>query len=94
MPEESSQLVQYPSMRRGDGSNFSSSKPQPQQPHHQDWNHHQAAMGSGHGMVPSTGSVHSFTDNQPTYQNNTTGTNGNTLSPVNVHTDIPAPYLR
>lgn len=89
MPEEQSQLVQYPSMRRGE--NYSS-KPQPQQPNHQEWNRPQPA--GVHGAGPSTGSIHSFSDNQPTYQNNTTGTNGNTLSPINVHTDIPAPYLR
>ncbi|KAG4070676.1 hypothetical protein HA402_013596 [Bradysia odoriphaga] len=93
MPEEQSQLVQYPSMRRGDGNNFSS-KPQPQQPNNQEWNRHQPGMAGVHGAGPATGSLHSFSDNQPTYQNNTTGTNGNTLSPINVHTDIPAPYLR
>lgn len=92
VPEEPTQLVQYPSMRRGDGNNFTS-KPQPQQPNHQDWNRQQAAM-SGGVHEPSTGSVHSFSDNQPTYQNNSTGTNGNTISPINVHTDMPAPYLR
>ena len=95
VPEEPSQFGQYPSMRRD--VNYAS-KPQPQQPMQQqqqqapqhtagDWNRPANSTNLPPGQF--------YGDTASTYPN--TPLNGNAVTnanPINVHTDLPVPFLR
>lgn len=85
VPEEPSQLSQYPSIRR-DG-NYSS-KPQQQYPQQQQQQHEWNRVLSPSQTINENGQYMSA-EGQPTYQNNVSNTN-----PISVLTDMSSPNLR